>query len=104
MYGLPRELDLTFFMGREILQICFGTNDLVLNFDDAVTISISSAISVSCGEQGVKTEMYIEVAQQLSRVLQVPVTAVNVVNDGKALSISFANGFELLIWDDSGRV
>ena len=40
MYGFDKEIDFTFLVGRSLVQICVGLFQIILNFDDGVSISI----------------------------------------------------------------
>jgi hypothetical protein len=40
MYGLKKTIDLGFLMGREVGQVAIGTYQVVLGFDEDVTIAV----------------------------------------------------------------
>jgi hypothetical protein len=40
MNGLPEGTDLTFLLNRELIQVCVGLYQVILNFDGKVSISI----------------------------------------------------------------
>ena len=40
MYGLNPEINLSFLVGRELLQVCIGIHQVQLHFDKDVSISI----------------------------------------------------------------
>lgn len=42
MKGLSLDTDLTFLRGRELLQVCIGSNEVQMNFDEEVRITIES--------------------------------------------------------------
>ena len=44
MYGLPKDVDLAFFLGTKLLQVCVGENEVIANFDPAVSVMIASAV------------------------------------------------------------
>ncbi len=46
MYGLPAELDLNFLVGPILLQVCIGENEVILNFDGEISITIESSFLV----------------------------------------------------------
>jgi hypothetical protein len=47
MYGLSRDIDLGFLIGREVIQICVGMFSLNINFDgDATSISLECEFRV----------------------------------------------------------
>jgi cytoskeletal protein RodZ len=45
MYGLPANIDLSFLHGRVLLQLCVGQNEMILNFDEDVSITVESSIA-----------------------------------------------------------
>ncbi len=45
MYGLPEDFDGTKFVGRVLLQVCFGLYQLQLHFDGELSISVQSAVA-----------------------------------------------------------
>lgn len=46
MYGLDRNVDLSFFNGKTLLQACFGVHELILNFDDGLSITVTSSLGI----------------------------------------------------------
>jgi hypothetical protein len=44
MYGLPKDADLTFMVNRELLQVCVGSNEAILHFDDDLSITIMTTV------------------------------------------------------------
>jgi hypothetical protein len=42
MYRLGKDVDLSFLQGAQLLQVCVGKNELILNFDRGVRITILS--------------------------------------------------------------
>jgi hypothetical protein len=42
MYGLEKQIDLSFFAGREIIQVAIGVYQVQFAFDEDVTISAES--------------------------------------------------------------
>jgi hypothetical protein len=46
MHRLPPDLDLSFFKDKPLLQVCIGANELILHFDDDVSITVTSRIAV----------------------------------------------------------
>jgi hypothetical protein len=45
MNGLPPDIDLSFFAGKELHQVCIGRHQAILHFDDNVSLSIESEIA-----------------------------------------------------------
>lgn len=40
MYSLPSNIDLSFFVGKQLIQLCIGEFEFQLNFDDKISISV----------------------------------------------------------------
>ncbi len=49
VYGLSPHVDLAFFLGRQVEQVCVGAHQAILNFDSDVTVTIEGHFSV-CGQ------------------------------------------------------
>jgi hypothetical protein len=47
MYRLRKDVDLSFLFGAQLLQVCVGKNELMLNFDRDVRVTILSDIVVT---------------------------------------------------------
>ncbi len=45
MNRLPAHIDLSFFHGQRLMQVCVGAHDLLLHFDEGVSISIESEVA-----------------------------------------------------------
>jgi hypothetical protein len=101
MYGLPKEIDLSFLVGRELLQVCFGRHDLNLNFDRNVHISVTSCIGYS-GVQGdlCRQEDFAAASQFLTSLLSQTVLSVKGDDEG-TLVLIFSGGPELFVYDNS---
>src|ERR1043166_1494475 len=48
MYGLDKSVDLKFLVGKELLQVCIGVYQVVLNFTAEISISIESSCRLVC--------------------------------------------------------
>jgi len=47
MYGLPKDLDLTLFIDKELIQVVIGQDKTILNFYDNLSINISCDFDIS---------------------------------------------------------
>lgn len=56
MYGLPSDTDLRFFDGKLLRQVCIGSNEIILRFDDDVTLVAQTDIGHVSG--GIITAIY----------------------------------------------
>jgi hypothetical protein len=101
MYGLPKNIDLRFLIGKELLSISVAPNEVILRFDDYLTINITSECDYqpSVGEI-LRIENYPASASLICRLLCSTITEVKGDEDG-TLSVKFSNGDMLTICDDS---
>ena len=102
MHGLPKHLDLTFFRGQVLVQICFGLHDLRLNFDKGGAIHTERCVHllVNGVPDFVECQSMIEAASLLSRLLDERVTEARVAAP-KTLELSFSNGDRLRFIDSN---
>lgn len=95
MYGFSVENLPTFLIGRELLQICVGANDIILNFDDRVRILISTKLPfVNDNEDFLKNSYKDDV-----KIFGCKLSGMTIKN-GKLL-IQFENETILQLTDDS---
>ena len=101
MYGLPKEFDGKFLVGRTLEMVCFNQNQVYLHFDAKVTITVESAFS----HQGARGEAIrlIELPVEVSDLMVLLESSVSDVEGSKdgTLSLFFDNGHILRIYDDS---
>jgi len=103
MYKLAASEDLSFFLEIELLQVCVGRNEIILNFDNNIRLTILSDFSV--GKPDSITERFedpIEGATALLQFLHVAVTKADATPDGD-LKLSFASGGTLWAHDTSSQ-
>jgi hypothetical protein len=103
VYGLPLNIDLSFLAGKVLLQICFGANEVVLNFDGNVTIVVTSSIACRKGIVGhlcQKFQEYKSAAAMLLEFLQQVVTSAQGEEDG-TLTLTFDDSSAIVLYDDS---
>lgn len=101
MYGLPLDINLTFFTGKALSQACFGVHDLILSFDDDIGITITSSISYSyAGESILQTKEFCKAALAITSLLNRVVHHVQGDVTG-TLTITFEDGAILQVYDDS---
>ena len=51
MYGLSKDLDLSFLNGREVGQVAIGVHEIIFGFDEDVTITDYSQFSYFDGQE-----------------------------------------------------
>lgn len=101
MYGLPSGANLDFFQKRTLLQICIGSNDLILNFDNGVSVTITSHVGWTDSYN--KHNTYENSADAISVIVQLlgkSVTSATGDEEG-TLSLIFDGGGCFFVYDDS---
>ena len=55
MNGLPDDIDLNFFVGANLIQVCIGENEVIANLDADISLMIASSVrlAVHAGEMKV---------------------------------------------------
>lgn len=101
MYGLPQDINLTFFNGKTLLQACFGAHDLILNFEGDVSVTVTS--SLGCMDSGDNIQKYDDFRQAAPAVMvllnQTILSAAG--DEAGTLTLKFDGGGVLAIYDDS---
>ena len=101
MYGLPSGTNLDFIKGTSLIQACFGPHDLVLNFDEKVSISISSSVAVGrVGTSPVRAAKFEAISHDILGLLNRAVQNVTWTQNG-TVSLIFEGNELLEIYDDS---
>jgi hypothetical protein len=101
MYGLPPDIDLSFFHGKTLQQVCIGANEIILHFDADISITIMSPIE--CMVPGTALQEYEDYRKAAGVVvvfLQDVVASAKGHADG-TLSLEFQGGGRLDVRDDS---
>lgn len=101
MYGLPKDIDLNFFIGRTLVQVCVGSNDLILNFDGEVSVTVTS--SVGCMGSSGKLTKYDDFREAAPEVLMLLDRAVVSAkgDEGGTLALEYDGGRHLQLYDDT---
>jgi hypothetical protein len=101
MYGLPHDVDLSFFLQKTLVQICFGGADLGLNFHGGVSVMVTGRIGfVFPGGKQETFEDYRLAAPFLLQLLNENVSMVKGDRNG-TLRLGFLEKGTLEIYDDS---
>lgn len=101
MYGLPKDISVTFFHERTLLQLCIGVHDLILNFDNEIRITVTSAVALVDSTNTVqRSDDFRAVVTNLVRLLNQKVVSAQGDESG-TLTLGFDNGQVLAIYDDS---
>jgi hypothetical protein len=101
MYRLPSDPAIDVLKGQTLIQVCFGENDLFLNFSGNISFGIYSSVGLGTNaDRVVKSCDFAGVSQDLLRLLSVLVSNVNWAKDGR-ISITFETGYVVELYDDS---
>jgi hypothetical protein len=101
MYGLPGNLELDFFRRKTLLQICIGRNDAIFNFDQSVSITVTSSVQLTSPDGNrERFENFPKAACALAGLAnQIVLSARG--NASGTLTLEFSDGSQLEIFDDS---
>jgi hypothetical protein len=101
MNGLPSDTQLDFFRGKTLTQACFGPYDLILNFEENISISIESSIGVSlAGEKLARLSNFGEASREILHLLNRSVEDVRWTCEG-TITLIFGGGCVFQIYDDN---
>ena len=103
MYGLKKEIDLSFLNGRELIQIAIGLYHVSFRFDEEVAISVEAEFCHFDGqtERTWKPEPdAVQIASRTVSLLGAKVERVEAHEDG-TLRLHFSNAQRLTINDNS---
>ena len=105
MYGLDKSVDFHFLVGKELLQLCIGRYQIILNFTDNVSISAEcmiyytridgSTIKISSDDP--------ELSKNLACLLGSTVEDVATTRS-EGLTLVFSQGYRLTIIDSNKDV
>ena len=101
MYGLPENVDLSFLQGKRLIQICIGSHQIILRFDEDISISIESPIKLLSrnGEHYIYDQAS-SINKDFIELLESSVVNVIPYTTG-TLRLVFGNGSEIELTDDS---
>lgn len=92
MYGLSKNEDLQLMVGATLTQVCVGENEIILNFDKPVAVTILAEFAVSSyGGAAVRYEETRSGASSLFGLIGAPIERATVTDDG-GLLITFSLG------------
>jgi hypothetical protein len=101
MYGLPPEANLSFLGDQTLLQVCIGLHELILNFDQGVSITITSSVGFAFPEGTYhRYDDFREAAAVTSALLNQRVLSATGQADG-TLSLKFEGCSRLDVFYDS---
>jgi hypothetical protein len=101
MYGLSKDVDLAFLKNKQLLQICIGSSEAILNFEDYLSITVMTAIHHEIGGRPIAAyEDSAASAVALCRFLACTIVDVQ-ANESGMLRLTFSNGETLELRDDA---
>lgn len=100
MYKLPPDISLSFLAERTLIQVCIGMHELILHFDNDISITVCSSIGLE-GQSGQITEYvdFRQAAMPLCSLIGEAITSAQNAGNG-VLALQF-NGKSLHFYDDS---
>jgi hypothetical protein len=103
MYGLKKDIDLSFLNGREVIQVAIGVYQTQFGFDEDVTIYVHSQFSYFDGRDEWIWKPEGGAAQIAARTVSLLGTTIQSFEgqENGTLSLVFSNGQRLTIFDNS---
>ena len=101
MNGLPSDINLDFFHGETLLQICVGANEIIWNFTGYISITLMSEFA--CTRPGGARHGFDDFRRAVGDVAYLVHEAVKSAKgtpDG-TLTLEFGDGSRLELYDDS---
>jgi Family of unknown function (DUF6188) len=100
MFGLSKSTDLSFFVGRQLVQVCVGMYQVILRFDEETSVSLECDCQIIPQLPQRMPAYSIHASACLLRVIGDTVTSTNNVGNGD-ISLEFSNGCSLFIFDSN---
>jgi hypothetical protein len=103
VYGLPPETDLDFLAGTQLIQVCVGENETILQFGPGMSIMVASAVHlIEPGGTDVDLSDAREVGSRLLPLLGDHIAAAMAIPPG-TLRLCWSSGSILEIIDSWDR-
>lgn len=100
MYGLDKKTDLSFLKDKRLIQICFGMHQLILNFDEGVSIMVEGKIDFLGENQSTHREVSPVEPGPLMSLLNHSIETLKVMDEG-TLELTFTNRSTLKLYDSN---
>jgi hypothetical protein len=101
MYGLDPEIDISFLIAREMIQVAIGLHQIIFAFDENVTLSVEGKFEYrSSSGSSVWTPGASSAAASTVALLGKKITDVH-RHDRSLLELLFSSGDRLLVFDVS---
>jgi uncharacterized protein DUF6188 len=103
MYGISKNTDLSFLLGKIVEQVCLGQFQTQVHLEDAsIRIESKHTLAFADGAREIVWERTGFPSDGISKLLGQTLTGVSVVEDG-VLELAFSLGDRLLVFDDSDQ-
>ena len=103
MYGLPKDFDVSVFVGKELIQICFAINVVSVHFEERIRITSEGSFGYSLSPENKDVAYQIPVKDcEILELVGQAVTAATVEGPG-GLRLRFDNGHSLIFYDDKSN-
>lgn len=103
MYGLKKDIDLTFLIRREIIQVAIGMYQVLFNFDEDTSIAVEGRFEYTTNASTVEWRPGNPLAAcSAVKLLSARIEAVEPLQNG-TLRLTFSNGDCLAIYDVSAE-
>jgi hypothetical protein len=100
MYGLQPGMSFEFLVGATLQQVSVGRHQVILSFDDAISISVESSLAIERDGWSQRYDDLVSGASELVGLLECSIDSASGAPDG-TLSVQFSNGSRLSIFDTS---
>jgi hypothetical protein len=98
MHGIPDNFPHSSLPGAQLLQVCFGENDLILNFSGNMSILVMSSVSV--GPSLFEAD-FVKLSSAILSLLAKEIVESSQSDNGRILSLRLSGGETISILDDS---
>jgi Family of unknown function (DUF6188) len=101
MYGLTKEIDLSFLTGRELIQVAIGSFQVQFHFDEDVAVSVEAEFCYFDGQDQwiwQQEPSSPQIAARTVAMLGASITSFE-TNENGTLALTFSNGHRLTILD-----
>ena len=103
MYGLPKDFDVSVFVGKELTQICFAINLVSIHFEKGIRITSEESLGYSLStENNADANMVYQIPVRNCEIMELighTITEATVEGRG-GLRLRFDNGHSLIFYDD----
>ncbi len=101
MYSLSISEDLSSLLGANLLQVCTGINEVILNFDKDIRLTVLSDFTVEyTKKKSIRYKEPIVGAVALLQLLHDSITLAQATTEGD-LRVEFASGDAIIVHDTS---